>query len=92
MLSFRLSLCLPIGLFTTGLQLQFLDVCLISCVALTPFHLLLCDLITKITFFKVQNHEGLYNVILSLPVTPFLLDLNALYSTLLLNTLSICFM
>lgn len=92
MLSFRLSLCLPIGLFPTGLQLQFLDICLFSCVLLTPFHLLLCDLFTKITFFTVQNHENLYYVILSLSVTPSLLDPNALHSTLLLNTMSICFM
>jgi hypothetical protein len=92
MLSFRLRLCLPIGLFPTGLQLKFLDVCLISCVTLTPFHLLLCDLVTKLTLSNVQNHENLYYVILSLPVTPFLLDPNAPHNTLLLNTLSICFM
>jgi len=91
MLSFRLSLFLPIGLFPTGLHLQFLDMCLISCFSLTLFHLLLCDLITKITFFRVQNHENLYYVILSVPVTRSLLDPNALHSTLLLNTLSICF-
>jgi len=92
MLSFRLSLFHPIGLFPAGLQLKFLDICLIFCVLLTPFRLLLCDFITKITFFKVENHGSLYYVILSLPVTPSLLDPNALHSTLLLNTLSICVM
>jgi len=92
MLSFRLSLCLPIGLFPTELQLKFLGIYLFSCVSLTPFHIRLCDFITKITFLTVQNHENLYYIILSLPVTPSLLDPNALHSILLLNTLSICFM
>ena len=91
-LSPHLRLCLPSGLFPSGLSTKTLYRPLLSPIRATcPSHLILIDFITR-TILGEQYRSLSFSLcnFLHSPVTPFLLGPNILLKTLFSNTLSLC--